>query len=127
MPADVEAILKLEVSVIVEIARRTMTVDEVLTIAPGAIIELPARANDPLTILINNKPIGYGKAVKVAENFGVHVMHVGDVADKLEAVRSLSASVATEAEGAGAADADDDSQAADDAEAEALADQMLAE
>ena len=114
MPADVQAILKLEVAAIVEIARRTMTADEVLTMVPGAIIELPARADDPLTILINNKPIGLGKAVKVGENFGIQVTHVGDVARKWEAVRSLAASVSS----------DTDSMA-DDA-AGALADQMLA-
>ena len=108
MPADVQAILKLEVATIVEIARRSMTVDEVLALAPGAIIELPARADDPLTILINNKPIGLGKAVKVGENFGVQVTHVGDVAQKLEAVRLIAGtSTAPEADGEPADDAAD--------------------
>jgi len=84
--AGIEAILALEVPVIVRIAERTMALDEVLAMAPGAIIELPKAADAELEILVNNKPIGTGVAVKVGENYGVRVSYIGDLGQRIKAM-----------------------------------------
>lgn len=86
MPADLNAILKLEVPLIVVIGSRQMAVREVLSLVPGAIVELPKPADAELEILVNNKPIGAGAAVKVGENFGVRVTYVGNLRDRIEAL-----------------------------------------
>jgi flagellar motor switch protein FliN/FliY len=86
MPAGIEAILALEVPVIVQIAERMMPVEDVVSMSPGAIIELPKSANADLEILVNNKVIGMGTAVKVGENFGVRVSYVGDLSHRLSAM-----------------------------------------
>ena len=36
-------------------------------------------ADEDLEVMVNNKPIGAGLAVKVGENFGVRVTYVGDL------------------------------------------------
>jgi len=86
MPADIKAILQLEVPLIVQIAVRTMTVEEVTSLVPGAIIELPKPADDELELLVNNKPIGTGTAVKVGENYGLRVTYIGDLQDRIAAM-----------------------------------------
>lgn len=86
MPTGVETILSLEVPVIVQIAERVMTVDEVTAIAPGAIIELPKAADDDLEIRVNNKLIGTGDAVKVGENYGIRVTCVGNLDQRIHAI-----------------------------------------
>lgn len=86
MPADVKSIMSLDVPLIVVIGTRDMPVKEVMNLAPGAILELPKLANEELEILINNKPIGLGAAVKVGENFGVKITYVGDVKDRIKAL-----------------------------------------
>ncbi|MBT8487005.1 MAG: FliM/FliN family flagellar motor switch protein [Phycisphaerales bacterium] len=86
MPADLQAILKIEVPVSVQIASRSMPVGDVLNLAPGAIIELPKHAEEELEILVSNKPVGLGRAVKVGENFGIRVTFVGDVRDRIAAL-----------------------------------------
>lgn len=86
MPAELKAILKLEVPVIVEIGKREMTVGEVLSLAPGAIIELPKPAEDELELLVNNKTIGTGVAVKVGENFGIKIAFIGPLAERIKAL-----------------------------------------
>jgi len=86
MPARLESILKLEVPLIVQIARRSMKAGDVMSLVPGAIVELPKRAEDELELLINNKVIGTGTAVKVGENFGVRVAYVGDLKQRVEAM-----------------------------------------
>ncbi len=86
MPADIKAILQLEVPLIVQIAMRTMTLEEVTSLVPGAIIELPKPADDELELVVNNKPIGTGTAVKVGENYGLRVTYIGDLQDRIAAM-----------------------------------------
>ena len=86
MPADIKSILKIEVSVSVEIASRPMSMDDVLGLAPGAIIELPKHVDDPLELVAGRKTIGQGRAVKVGENFGLRVSKIGDVRERINAL-----------------------------------------
>ncbi|HEY1685878.1 MAG TPA: FliM/FliN family flagellar motor C-terminal domain-containing protein [Tepidisphaeraceae bacterium] len=78
-PKELERILRLQVPVIVKLAERTLTMSEVMRLGTGAIIEFFKRSDEPLELLINNKPIGTGEAVKVGENFGLKITHIGDV------------------------------------------------
>ncbi len=86
MPVGIESILTLEVPVIVQIAERTMAVDDVVAMAPGAIIELPKTADEDLEILVNNKRIGTGTALKIGENYGVRVAKIGDLVERINAL-----------------------------------------
>jgi flagellar motor switch protein FliN/FliY len=84
--ADISPILKLEVPVIVVLASRRMPLREVVALTAGAILELPTKAEEELEILVNNKVIGTGKAVKVGENFGIRLSFVGDLRDRVSAM-----------------------------------------
>jgi flagellar motor switch protein FliN/FliY len=88
MPAatDLSSALRLEVPVIVRLGERTLTLGEVIGLAPGAIIELPKTAEAELDLLVNNKQIGTGTAVKVGENFGLRISYIGDVRERIEAM-----------------------------------------
>ncbi len=86
MPADIDAILKIEVPLIVQVGGQRMTVREVMNLAPGAIIELPKNADDELDVLVKNRPIGLGQAVKVGENFGVRITSIGGVEQRIAAL-----------------------------------------
>jgi flagellar motor switch protein FliN/FliY len=96
MSADVSAALCLEVPVIVRLGERSMTVGEVIGLAPGAIIELPKVAEAELDLLINNKAIGTGTAVKVGENFGLRISFIGDVRERIAAMGGRPSSAAPE-------------------------------
>lgn len=87
---DLAAILKLEVPVIVRLGERSMTVKEVLNLVPGAIIELPKSAEEELDLLVNNKQIGMGTAVKVVENFGIRISFIGDLKERIAALGGLA-------------------------------------
>src|SRR6266550_3608061 len=87
-PTDLRRILSLEVPVIVKLAERKLTLGEVMRLGAGAIIEFSKSSDEPLELLVNNKPIGVGDAVKVGENFGLKITQIGDVR---EIIRSLGA------------------------------------
>lgn len=86
MPADVQSLLALEVPVIVVLGERPMKLADVLRLAPGTIIELPKNAEAELSLLVNNKEIGSGQAVKVGENFGIQLSVIGDVETRVRAL-----------------------------------------
>jgi flagellar motor switch protein FliN len=85
-PNELRRILHMHVPVIVKLAERKLTLAEVMRLGPGAIIEFIQSNDEPLELLINNKAIGLGDAVKVGENFGLKISQIGDVK---EVIRSL--------------------------------------
>ncbi len=85
-PTDLGRILKIEVPVIVKLAECRMPVSRVVGLNTGAIIEFEKPADAPLDLMINNKSIGLGQAVKVGENFGLRVTHIGTLEEKILAL-----------------------------------------
>jgi flagellar motor switch protein FliN/FliY len=83
---ELRRILRLEVPVIVRLAERKLTMAEIMRLGPGAIVEFFKSNDEPLELLVNNKVIGVGEAVKVGENFGLRVTQIGDVAHVVRAM-----------------------------------------
>ncbi len=71
---------------IVRLGERTLTTREVLALVPGSIIELPKNADEPLDLMVNNRQIGVGTAVKIGENFGIRIIGIGGVRERIEAM-----------------------------------------
>lgn len=86
MATDIKTILKLTVPVIVLVGDRRLSMDDVLALGPGAIVELSKSAEDDLVFMINNKPVGTGVAVKVGENFGIRILEIGSVENRIQAL-----------------------------------------
>lgn len=83
---ELRRILRMPVPVIVKLAERKLLLSEVMRLGAGAIIEFSKASDEPLELMINNKTIGVGEAVKVGENFGIRITQVGDVK---QIIRSL--------------------------------------
>jgi flagellar motor switch protein FliN/FliY len=83
-------ILRLEVPIIVKLAERKLSVNEVMRLGAGAIIEFLKSSEEPLQLLVNNKAIGLGEAVKVGENFGLRITQIGDVRQIVAALAAKS-------------------------------------
>ena len=86
MPTELETLLKLTVPVIVQVGQRTMSMDDVLALAPGALLELNKPADSELELLVKNKFIGMGSAVKVGENFGIRISMINQPHEVVEAM-----------------------------------------
>ncbi len=83
VPQRVRRILKLSVPLVVRLARRPMSVREILRIDPGTILEFDRTVDCELDLMINNCRIGSGIAVKVGENFGLRITRIGDVEQRI--------------------------------------------
>jgi flagellar motor switch protein FliN/FliY len=60
----------------VELGRTRMTVQDVLGLAPGAVIELDRPAGAPVDVLVNGTLMARGEVVVVDEEFAVRVTEV---------------------------------------------------
>lgn len=85
---DLKRILQIEVPVIVRLAHRSMRVKEIMKLATGSIIEFEKAADAELDLMINNEVIGHGQAVKVGENFGLRILRILSLRDKIEALQN---------------------------------------
>ena len=86
MATDLDTILKLKVPFIVTVGARRISLETVLGFGPGSIVELTKSADEPLEILINNKEVGTGEAIKVGENFGVRITKMLSPKKRVEAL-----------------------------------------
>lgn len=113
---DVQAILKLRVPVIVRLAHRQMPLNEVMNLGPGALVELPKPHDEPLDLMVNNKLVGHGTAVKVGEHFGLKVSVVGDATERIRALGPIGQQVVDDHTDASGQEAEEASEQADPAE-----------
>jgi len=81
-----QRILSLDVPIIVRLAMRRMKVSDILKWSRGTIVEFEKAVEDRLELMVNDKVIGRGEAVKVAENFG---LRIATIVDPQTRIRSL--------------------------------------
>jgi flagellar motor switch protein FliN/FliY len=80
-------ILKIKVPIIVEIARRRTTVREIVALKPGTVIEFDKKNDELLDVRIGRAGVGKGEAVKVGENFGLRVLDIGGVRERIQSLK----------------------------------------
>lgn len=70
--------------VTVILGRTRRPINEVLGLAPGAIVELAALADEPVEILVNGVTVAKGEVVVVNENFGVRITSIMSPRERVE-------------------------------------------
>lgn len=73
---SLDLIMDVSMRVTVELGRSTLTVEEVLSLGPGSIVELNKLAGEPVDVLVNEQLVARGEVVVVDENFGVRVTEI---------------------------------------------------
>lgn len=73
---SLDLIMDVSMRVTVELGRSTLTVEDVLSLGPGSVVELNKLAGEPVDVLVNEQLIARGEVVVVDENFGVRVTEI---------------------------------------------------
>jgi flagellar motor switch protein FliN/FliY len=84
---NIDLILDVELPVAVSFGDCEMPLRDVLKLAAGSVIELDKSVNDPVTVIVNQKPIARGEVVMVDGNYGVRIT---EVESTVERIRSLA-------------------------------------
>jgi len=87
LPRNLDFLLDVTLQVSVEVGRTRMTIQDLLQLGQGSVIELTKLAGEPLDIYINERPIARGEAVIVNEKFGVRIT---DIISQQERIQNLA-------------------------------------
>src|SRR5450432_773603 len=71
--STLDLIMDVTLQITVEVGRARMTIQDLLQLGQGSVVELEKLAGEPLDIFVNGKPVARGEAVIVNEKFGVRV------------------------------------------------------
>lgn len=77
-PASIEKILDIPVTATVQLGKTVLSIQELLKLNSGSVLELDKRAGEPVELLINDRLIAYGEVVVVNDTFGVRVTSIVD-------------------------------------------------
>ncbi len=83
---NIDLLLDVELPVRVSFGQTEMQLRDVFKLGAGSVIELDKSVNDPVSVIVNNKPIAKGEVVMVDGNYGVRILEVESTADR---IRSL--------------------------------------
>jgi len=84
---NLDMLLDIPLKVTVELGRTKRTVQEILELSAGSIVELDKLAGEPVDILINQKLIAKGEVVVIDESFGVRVTDIISQSDRLKQLK----------------------------------------
>ena len=75
-PRRIDLLRDVMMGVSVELGRTRMSVQDILGLTPGSIVELDRAAGAPVDVLVNGKLIAHGEVVVVDEEFAVRISEV---------------------------------------------------
>jgi flagellar motor switch protein FliN/FliY len=72
-PASLDTLLDMTLPVAIEFGRTSMTVQEVLALGSGSVIQLERMVGEPVDIFVSDRKLGEGEVVVIGEHFGVRI------------------------------------------------------
>ena len=74
--ANFDTLLDVSMPVVIEIGRTRMTVQEVLALGPGSVVQLDRMVGEPVDVYVGDRRLAAGEVVVVGEHFGVRITGV---------------------------------------------------
>jgi flagellar motor switch protein FliN len=82
-----DLLLDVPLDLSVELGRTRMTIQDLLGLGPGSVIELDKIAGEPLDILVNDRLVARGEAVVVNDKFGVRITDIVSQSERVARLR----------------------------------------
>ncbi|MEN8076940.1 flagellar motor switch protein FliN [Clostridioides difficile] len=76
MNDKISRILDIPIEITAVLGRTKMSLNEILELGKGSLIELDTLENQEVEILVNGKKIAYGQVVIAQQNFGIKITSV---------------------------------------------------
>lgn len=86
-PRRLDILLDVPLEVTVELGRNRMTIQDLLALGPGSVIELDKVAGEPLDIVVNDRLIARGEAVVVNDKFGIRITDIISRSERIARLR----------------------------------------
>jgi flagellar motor switch protein FliN len=75
-PPNLELLLDIPVKLSVELGSAQMSMQEVLQLGPGSVVQLDKSADDPVELYVNQRLVARGQVVMMDERFGIKITEI---------------------------------------------------
>ncbi len=75
-PAALSTVFDLSVPVAIELGRTRMSVQEVLALGRGSVVQLDRLVGEPIDVFVGDRRFAEGEVVVVGEQFGVRITRI---------------------------------------------------
>lgn len=83
---NLDTLLKVPVSLSIEVGRTKMTINEIMNMREGSVIELERLLDEPLDILVNGALIAHGVVVLANDRFGIQITDIISPQDRIRTI-----------------------------------------
>jgi flagellar motor switch protein FliN len=84
---SLDVILDIPVTLSMEIGRSKISIQDLLQLARGSVVELDRMAGEPLDVLVNGTLVAHGEVVVVNDKFGVRLSDVISPAERVNTLK----------------------------------------
>jgi len=85
-PRNLDTLLDISLPITIELGRTKMLIRDVLDLGPGSVIELDKMSGEPVDLFVNDKRFAKGEVVVIEENFGVRIIELLKVDERIKAL-----------------------------------------
>ena len=86
-PRRLDLLMDVPLDLSVELGRARMTIQDLLGLGPGSVIELDKIAGEALDILVTDRLVARGEAVVVNDKFGVRITDIVSQSERIARLR----------------------------------------
>ncbi len=87
VPDSMQRVMDLSLPIVIELGRTRMLIKDIIDLAPGSIVELEKLTGEPVDLFVNGKKFAHGEVVVVDENFGVRIVELLTIEERLANVQ----------------------------------------
>ena len=85
--ANLEILNDIELAATLRFGAREMTLEEILNLGPGSVVELDRHINEPVDLIVGDRIVARGDVVIVSGNFALRITEVAAPQLRLESIR----------------------------------------
>lgn len=83
---NLDTLLQVPVMLSIEVGRTKMTINEIMNMREGSVIELERLLDEPLDILVNGALIAHGVVVLANDRFGIQITDIISPQDRIRTI-----------------------------------------
>jgi len=83
---NLDLLMDVVLPISIELGSTRMSIQDILNLGPGSVVELNKLAGEPVDLLVNNKVVAKGEVVVIDENFGLRVTSLISPEERLKSL-----------------------------------------
>ncbi len=86
-PVNLNMIADIPVTLSVELGRKSITIQELLSLDEGSVVELERGVEEPMQVLVNGTLVAHGEVVLIDEVIGIRLTDVVSPSERVKRIR----------------------------------------